>query len=47
MENSEKFNEEAAIKVISEMIEATRNDVRDNYFFYLLWGFLVLDCQSA
>jgi len=42
MENSEKFNEESALKVISEMIEATRNDVRSNYFFYLLWGFLVL-----
>jgi hypothetical protein len=41
MEHSEKFNEEAAIKVISEMIEATRNDVQDNSFFYLLWGFLV------
>jgi len=42
MENSEKFNEEAALKVISKMIEATKNDVRDNSFYYLLWGFLVL-----
>jgi hypothetical protein len=42
MENSEKFNEESALRVISEMIEATRNDVRSNSFFYLLWGFLVL-----
>jgi hypothetical protein len=42
MENSEKFNEESALKVITEMIEATKNDVRSNYFFYLLWGFLVL-----
>jgi len=42
MENSEKFNEESAIKVISEMIDAAKNDVRDNSFFYLLWGFLVL-----
>jgi hypothetical protein len=42
MENSEKFNEGSALKVITEMIEATKNDVRSNYFFYLLWGFLVL-----
>ncbi|MBP1669512.1 MAG: hypothetical protein H6Q21_1878 [Bacteroidetes bacterium] len=42
MENSEKFNEESALKVISAMIEAARSDVRDNHFFYLLWGFLVL-----
>jgi hypothetical protein len=42
MENSENFTEESALKVISEMIEATKNDVRSNYFFYLLWGFLVL-----
>lgn len=42
MENSEKFNEESALKIISEMIEATRSDVRSHYFFYLLWGFLVL-----
>jgi hypothetical protein len=42
MENSEKFDEASALKVISEMIEATKNDVRSNSFFYLLWGFLVL-----
>jgi hypothetical protein len=42
MENSEKFNEESALKVITEMIDATKNDVRSNYFFFLLWGFLVL-----
>jgi hypothetical protein len=42
MEKSRNFNEEAALKIISEMIEATKTNVRDNYFYYLLWGFLVL-----
>ncbi|MBN1416022.1 MAG: hypothetical protein JW973_13050 [Bacteroidales bacterium] len=42
MEKTQNFNEEAALKVISEMIEASKNNVRDNSFFYLLWGFLVL-----
>jgi hypothetical protein len=42
MESSEKFNEESALRVISSMIEATRSNVRDNSFYYLLWGFIVL-----
>jgi hypothetical protein len=42
MENSAKFNEESALKIISEMINAAKKDVQDNSFFYLLWGFLVL-----
>jgi len=42
MENSERFNEKDSLKVIYEMIEAARCDVQDNYFYYLLWGILVL-----
>jgi len=42
MENSQTFNEKDALKIISEMIEASKMSIRDNYFYYLLWGFLVL-----
>jgi hypothetical protein len=41
MENSEKLNEKDGLRVIYEMIEAAKCDVRDNYFYYLLWGALV------
>jgi hypothetical protein len=42
MENIENFDEKAAIKVISQMIDAAKSSANDNRFFYLLWGFLVL-----
>ena len=40
MEN--QFTEQPGIKVIHEMIENTKAKFRDNGFFYLLWGWLVL-----
>lgn len=36
------FNEQDSIKVITEMIENSKAKIRDNGFFYLLWGWLVL-----
>jgi hypothetical protein len=42
MEKSKTFNEEAGLKVIYEMIDAARSDVRHNNFYYLLWGILVI-----
>ncbi len=36
------FTEQDGLKVITEMIENSRAKIRDNGFFYLLWGWLVL-----
>ncbi|OQX82257.1 MAG: hypothetical protein B6D64_00815 [Bacteroidetes bacterium 4484_276] len=36
------FNEQDSIKVITEMIENSKSKIRDNGFFYLIWGWLVL-----
>ncbi len=37
-----KFTEQQSLQVIHEMIENTKAKFRDNGFFYLLWGWLVL-----
>lgn len=37
-----KFTEQQGLQVIQEMIENTKAKFRDNGFFYLLWGWLVL-----
>ncbi len=36
------FNEQDSIRVITEMIENSKSNLKDNSFFYLLWGWLVL-----
>ncbi|NOX47926.1 MAG: hypothetical protein GXO89_13205 [Chlorobi bacterium] len=36
------FNEQDSIRVITEMIENSKSRIKDNSFFYLLWGWLVL-----
>lgn len=36
------MNEKDAILLIEEMISRTKEDLRDNGFFYYLWGWLVL-----
>ncbi len=36
------FNEQDSIRVITEMIENSKAKIKDNGFFYLLWGWLVL-----
>jgi hypothetical protein len=36
------FNEQDSIRVITEMIENSKAKIKDNSFFYLLWGWLVL-----
>jgi hypothetical protein len=36
------FSEKDSLRVITEMIENSRAKIRDNGFFYLLWGWLVL-----
>lgn len=37
-----KFTEQQGLEVIHQMIENTKAKFRDNGFFYLLWGWLVL-----
>jgi len=37
-----KFSEQQSLEVIHQMIENTKAKFRDNGFFYLLWGWLVL-----
>ncbi len=41
------FTEKQGIKVIQEMIENTKAKFRDNGFFYLLWGWLVLIASTS
>ncbi len=36
------FTEQDSLRVITEMIENSKAKIRDNGFFYLLWGWLVL-----
>ena len=36
------FNEKDSFRVITEMIENSKSNLKDNSFFYLLWGWLVL-----
>ncbi|MCU0421682.1 MAG: hypothetical protein MUC81_02635 [Bacteroidia bacterium] len=35
------MKEREALLVIEEMINSTKNDVKDNGFYYLIWGWLV------
>jgi len=42
-----KFTEQQGLQVIQEMIENTKAKFRDNGFFYLLWGWLVLIASLA
>ena len=42
-----KFTEQQGLQVIQEMIENTKSKFRDNGFFYLLWGWLVLIGSSS
>jgi hypothetical protein len=37
-----KLTEQQSLKIIQEMIATSRNNLKDNSFFYLLWGWLVL-----
>lgn len=41
MENSQHFSAEQSLKVIQSMIEKAKTNVKDNSFYFLLWGWLV------
>lgn len=36
------LTEQESMKIIQEMIATSKNKIKDNSFFYLLWGWLVL-----
>jgi hypothetical protein len=36
------LTQDQSLKIIYEMIETSKNNLKDNSFFYLLWGWLVL-----
>ncbi len=36
------FTEQNSMKIIQEMIATSKNKIKDNSFFFLLWGWLVL-----
>ena len=38
----DNFSPEQSIRVIQSMIEKTKQDLQENSFFFLLWGWLVL-----
>ncbi len=40
-----KMTEQESLKIITEMIENSRTKIRDNGFFYLLWGWLMLSAS--
>ena len=40
MEN--QLSEQQSLKIIQEMIATSKDNLKDNSFFYLLWGWLVL-----
>jgi hypothetical protein len=37
-----KLTQQESLKIIQEMIATSKNNLKDNSFFYLLWGWLVL-----
>jgi len=41
MENNQEFSPEQSLKVIQSMIEKAKQGVKENSFYFLLWGWLV------
>jgi hypothetical protein len=41
MENNQKFSAEQSLQVIQSMIEKAKQDVANNSFYLLLWGWLI------
>ena len=43
MDNNEnEFSPQESLRLISSMIETTKNSIKDNSFYFLLWGWAVL-----
>ena len=36
------LTQQQSLKIIQEMIATSKNNLKDNSFFFLLWGWLVL-----
>ena len=45
--NEQSFNEKESLQLIHQMISTAKNDISDNGFFYLFWGYLVLIASIA
>jgi hypothetical protein len=43
----QKLTEQESMKIIHEMIATSKNNLKDNSFFYLLWGWLVLIASTS
>lgn len=41
MESEKPMSGEESLRIIQQMIQAVQQEVRDNSFYYLLWGWLV------
>ncbi len=41
MENQNTLSEKESLELIGKMIHTVKNDINDNSFYYLLWGWLV------
>ncbi len=41
MEKEKQLTEQESLAVISRMIKTAQNDIEDNSFYYLIWGWLV------
>ena len=41
MENNQKFSAEQSLQLIQSMIEKAKQDVANNSFYFLLWGWLI------
>ena len=41
MENEKQLTESESLEVIQRMIQTVKNDLEDNSFYFLLWGWLV------
>lgn len=47
MEKDNNFTGQESLEVISRMIKTAQNDIEDNSFYYLFWGWLVFAASAA
>ncbi len=47
MEQEKKLSQQESFEVISRMIRTAQNDIHDQSFYYLIWGWLVFFASSG
>lgn len=47
MEKEQNLTGQESLEVISRMIKTAQNDIEDNSFYYLIWGWLVFSASVA